>query len=485
MQDALIKAVRALISFARSFAPADRAFPYLLLGSASLYISASLGWWPAWHTAALRSLDWIPTQHDLSWNVSAQYLFLLLSVPFRVAGATGFLTCFFPGDRPLRRLFRWVYWPAGIGVVATSLTILFAASRLTYIPIPARNGSPWNFFRYSSVSWNPGPGPLFAAAGLILIAAAAYRIHRGYATLPIHLRPSEGVVTVEQAGSDEDREWMRFVWIMTALVPLATAAGAIPSTALFLTVPLGSSSEVPLPFWVFELSISIGSALGVFGLLLLAIGRKWKPIFRHSLRLPSTVYFGLGILIPAAIFSAVPILSFVRDRIHWAAFDFGRFHAPFISGYFPMPELISARFFLPALLEEIAWRGYLQPRLISRYGLYRGIFLVGIVWGAFHFSGDFNWTQTTITLLLNLAIRLTSTVAWGFVLSWLTLRSGSVIPAAVAHTTLNVIVFSKQPYPTPWWLAPVFWGLVGFLLFRFWPPREPQAISQEFIEQPL
>ncbi len=38
----------------------------------------------------------------------------------------------------------------------------------------------------------------------------------------------------------------------------------------------------------------------------------------------------------------------------------------------------------PILGEEIGWRGFLQPRLVERFGLDGGIIAVGLIWGLWH-----------------------------------------------------------------------------------------------------
>jgi uncharacterized protein len=132
----------------------------------------------------------------------------------------------------------------------------------------------------------------------------------------------------------------------------------------------------------------------------------------------------------------------------------------------PWPYLV----LIPAaLVEEIAWRGYLQPRLISRYGLYRGVFPLGIVWGIFHFPSDFNSRMTLTQILIHPVTRLLNCVSWGFALSWLTLRSRSVLPAALVHGLMNILFFSLW-VGTSVWAFISLWTAIDVVLFRYWPP---------------
>ena len=70
----------------------------------------------------------------------------------------------------------------------------------------------------------------------------------------------------------------------------------------------------------------------------------------------------------------------------------------------------------------------------------------------------------------------------GFVFSWLTLRSGSVLPAAIAHTLFNVFVFSSfgLDFYGKDWVRLVLWAVVAYVLFRYWSVKvedEPGAVA--------
>lgn len=118
------------------------------------------------------------------------------------------------------------------------------------------------------------------------------------------------------------------------------------------------------------------------------------------------------------------------------------------------------------------FRGLLQRRFVQRYGIYRGIFLVGIVWAAFHFVSDVFFSRLTESdVLLKLAWRILFCLAFSYVLGWLTLRFGSILPAAIAHTYYNVLVMSGfgPPFIGKDTVLVALWGILAWVLFRYWP----------------
>ncbi|MFS2280238.1 type II CAAX endopeptidase family protein [Microbacterium sp. OR21] len=86
--------------------------------------------------------------------------------------------------------------------------------------------------------------------------------------------------------------------------------------------------------------------------------------------------------------------------------------------------------------EEIGWRGFLVPAL-RRYGTWPALLISGAVWGLWHapiilLGHNFGRTDITGVLLMTAGC-----LAWGVLLGWLRLRSGSVWPAVFAHGAVN------------------------------------------------
>jgi membrane protease YdiL (CAAX protease family) len=123
---------------------------------------------------------------------------------------------------------------------------------------------------------------------------------------------------------------------------------------------------------------------------------------------------------------------------------------------------------IPAFGEELGWRGYLLPKLALRMGRQKATLLSGAIWGLWHapmialghnFGFGYAGYPWTGILLMTLFC-----ILFGSFLSWLTFKSSSAIPAALAHGGLNAvaaagIMVSLPSYNALMGPAPV--GLIG------------------------
>ena len=133
---------------------------------------------------------------------------------------------------------------------------------------------------------------------------------------------------------------------------------------------------------------------------------------------------------------------------------------------------------IPSLGEEWGWRGYMYPKLTELLGGRKALLLGGVIWGLWHapltaaghnyglgYPG-FPW--------MGIAAMCVFCTAMGVLLMWLTEKTGSCLPAAVAHGAVNgagalgtlMSVSGGDPF-----IGPVPTGIVGgapLLLLAIW-----------------
>ncbi|WP_394770455.1 CPBP family intramembrane glutamic endopeptidase [Lacisediminihabitans sp.] len=167
-------------------------------------------------------------------------------------------------------------------------------------------------------------------------------------------------------------------------------------------------------------------------------------------------YAGLGVLLTVAIILvALPIGALLgvypADFVHLSGFQQTIDGTLAAVGAPPLPvpiQLLAAAQLLnvllgtlintiPALGEELGWRGFLFPRLLA-LGPVPAILLSGVIWGAWHaplILLGYNYPAAPGWLGVLAMIGMCTLV--GAIFGWLRIRSLSVWPAAVAHGAFN------------------------------------------------
>ncbi len=89
--------------------------------------------------------------------------------------------------------------------------------------------------------------------------------------------------------------------------------------------------------------------------------------------------------------------------------------------------------------EEYGWRGYLQAHLTGRYGLYKGMVILGLVWGYWHLPGillGHNYPEYPI--LGGLVLMPVMTTIFSLVFGLLYIRLGNIWIPAILHASVNL-----------------------------------------------
>ena len=297
--------------------------------------------------------------------------------------------------------------------------------------------------------------------GLVLVFLFILRLSFGISSLPLTIANHDPQPSSEHDCADWQRV-LRMIWFLIALSDLLHA---------FLTALVVFS--VPAAFRVrgtVTVAINV-SAICNTAVALWIAGPQARKTTRLSIVTPAYKWTGIAIVLPLAIEVVLFLLQAAIKVLNLgnAAAD------DIVSDAFYLPHFIGMflTLVIPAFCEEVLFRGLLQERFIRRYGMYRGVFLVCITWAAFHFYSDFMSPHHSYRdILARLAGRIVMTLGVGLVLSWISLRSGSIVPATLAHALYNALLFAPLLAPVGGvpLLRTTLWAASACILFRFWPP---------------
>lgn len=157
---------------------------------------------------------------------------------------------------------------------------------------------------------------------------------------------------------------------------------------------------------------------------LLAQARRWRV---------KPIWYAIALIGPALVMLAA--------FLFWRVLGGPSLTAPPLNAWLSVPILIVV-LLIPALFEEIGWRGLALPRLQSRYGALAASLIIGIAWAIWHlpiwFIPEAGFSS------LPFPIFAAFTVAISVLLTWLYNGSGgSVLLPALAHAAINAM-------PLPW-----------------------------------
>lgn len=465
-----------VFSFLRSVIPADPWQLVLLAGVVCLYVSPFCDLWPREVLASSHS-SWSDADSQGAFAVLRSWV-VLLRFPLIFSGIAGYFVCFWPGDRPIRRMAFAVFLPALLSLAGIVYLFFLVSSPRSSVLYFQSNGK--SFLHWLKPSFFILPtGLLLCATGLALITIFLLRAAIGVSVF-------RGLLQSGNLEGCNSEGWER----VRTLVFVLIGPG-------FLLISLAEILVTGIPFAVFHVkSMALISLLAqittiVASLCLVVIGvfvlgREKTGTLLYLFRFPPPASALVAIGLPLVVSFSTPLALYIFDRVQWAAHLYGKYSPPMPSHYFDLSKSWHLWLFLlvfAAIAEEIIFRGLLLPRFVERYGLQQGILLIGLIWAAIHFAFDSHSGSSFAEVLYQLANRVFFCVAFNYVLTWMTLRQGSIVSAVLAHwgwNMLNIVPRAGVPMFTGEREAHyLLLGVIGYLLFRFWPVTEKPPGSSE------
>lgn len=127
---------------------------------------------------------------------------------------------------------------------------------------------------------------------------------------------------------------------------------------------------------------------------------------------------------------------------------------------------------LPALGEEVGWRGAMYPYLKEKLGVTKGRIVGGIIWGVWHwpvliFAGYHYGTEYLGAPILGPVIFCICAVAMGILLDYVYEKGEAIWLPSLMHGAVNGFTlfesFTKPEYAKMAFLGPVWWGIISMI----------------------
>jgi uncharacterized protein len=160
--------------------------------------------------------------------------------------------------------------------------------------------------------------------------------------------------------------------------------------------------------------------------------------------------------------------------------------------------LIMLPFFLVILTltdglgEELAWRGFALPRLLTRYNALAASLILGVIWALWHLP--LLWTEGNGMFHQPVWLLLMDVTAKSVLFTWVFLHTrGSVLIAMLFHGATNLFIVSPDVASTgdlalPLLAAVAKWVLVGIVLVVAGPSLvrgpSPEALPRTSVTRP-
>ena len=174
-----------------------------------------------------------------------------------------------------------------------------------------------------------------------------------------------------------------------------------------------------------------------------ALTGKDSVMLGISLKEGKIIFFIIALLLPWIINELSCMIKILLDSGCFSK-DLGEAMTgdkryPFV---YPLMAIVSGAFIsIGGLGEELGWRGYMMPKLINITGKRKALLTGGIIWGIWHwpltYMGHNFGTDYKGYPYLGFAAMCLLCVISGTVLTFLTMKSGSIWPAAIFHAIGN------------------------------------------------
>jgi membrane protease YdiL (CAAX protease family) len=383
---------------------------------------------------------------------------------FSFAAAAGCFLFFRSRGKPTLNLLWWVCVPALVGLVAI-------CTRFIQIALAVRGSiDSASMCRIVSFSVFTAKGFHWALGGFVLVAIFTWRVWRGDSSLPLALEKSS-VLSPDSAPAWHHLHivmwillsgvWKLFFWLI----------------GIVIFFGLMQSPRFLRQDWIFYVALNFLSLLSFIGLAVWTNGRETLTALWHSIRLAAPESFLLALALPFGTVLLGSFVYYLLDFLRWTVESSPTNTVPHFVSFFSLPSPRRIAGLLPGVfVEEVIFRAVLLRQFIIRYGVLRGLVLLSTLFAAWHYGSDFSPLMNDREVASHLCLRSLQLVTTGLMFGWLTMRTGSILPAVLAHALFNSFSgYSMSGSSVSLWTPlqasyiSLSIGLLAYLLLRYWP----------------
>ena len=214
--------------------------------------------------------------------------------------------------------------------------------------------------------------------------------------------------------------------------------------------------------------------LGVSLILRTFAGDGWKDIGIKPNLKGNALWYVIALLVYPGLTALVLLIGHGLHLIQFpnlSLYAIGLVIQAFALGIIPQ--------FIKNIFEEVAWRGYLAPKVYSlNLNDFAGHFIVGLVWGAWHIPYYLFFLDravllnfTTLNLAVFIPLSIVVMISWAMVYGEIRLLTNSIWPAVLMHTVEDAFLnqlFTQHHINiipgTDWLISPMN-GLISIFFF--------------------
>jgi membrane protease YdiL (CAAX protease family) len=216
----------------------------------------------------------------------------------------------------------------------------------------------------------------------------------------------------------------------------------------YLFYTLGGSALLTVPRVLARPSRFVRAVISCFAMWIPALGawlvtrRYPETSFCYGLKKCRRRYILIAVLLPLGYLGVSWAICFAQMPASFRA-GFPALTAGQAAG---LLGLLVLEFFR-TMGEEFGWRGFLYPALEKLYGLPKSLLLGGLAWAVWHYPLILGGLYLDGTpLWWSLPVFTVEIFSLGVILTWLTEKSGSLIPAVIFHAAHNLtLLFLAVP----------------------------------------